>query len=755
MAWRSATLVSVAILGRGYAAEECTMGHDGPCSEQASRVEKREQVLLQLAHTERVAGRSLLREDTAVASNWSMAPCCASCGMKPFCSPNSGQCYRTKAKDYYASCPVSKTCEGSDCPIGYETSSEKSGRGQWCEVPRPPSAWSPLKTCAEGTGKMKVKVLAYNLFWWNLFGQRGGEDGRAGRKIASNSGGEEFDFIGFQECDDINRILGDAKRWGLSGDYGHLSGGRAIAIAYRKSRWTLISSGVEDVGEDSREQWYGKRSAHWGRFRHRDGRTVFFANHHGPLPVSKSGGCAGSATAYNIIRMIAENAHSTDAVFLVGDFNAQPWSSRIQSLDKYMHRVYTGSSHGGVDHIFSSCGGSHVVKSENLGTGGSDHDAITTVFEIPHQVTSDDTEPVEPAEAGEPVELVEPEASAVEASVCFNFGKGAVTSSSCSGHGSADSFLLPQNSDKLGDITWGCNVPGVGVALCDESRSLLILWKGGSSMVEVSLEPLAKPVGAISQDGLVYVACFGGEGKAGLAIVDPVAGKLLSTHEYSLTSGAFVHNVYSFNWNGKAEIMLAVLGNPWGAVGGDGLVLFDRAAKSFVPITTEKIHARSAVQQSDGVFYVLTQEPNSAPTKLVRLEKEGNSLNVAASTELPRRAAAGQWGADGGADVLLGTEPDTVFCTDRLPGDGRLYYYTYKDGAFKLEKEWSTGKHPRHAVIRENGDIVVSNKGDNTLTVFKGLAASPLAQDVKTETSPAAQQASFTLCAPKKMLTDC
>eukprot|EP00929_Paragymnodinium_shiwhaense_P055895 TRINITY_DN2797_c0_g2_i2.p1 TRINITY_DN2797_c0_g2~~TRINITY_DN2797_c0_g2_i2.p1 ORF type:complete len:428 (-),score=82.70 TRINITY_DN2797_c0_g2_i2:694-1977(-) len=416
-------VAALAFASAARASEKCSVSGDASLSEACSKEVQREQVLLQVSPA---ALAQIQRSNMAVSQNNSAsccggcdgkpfcspvsgncysskrksyydscgnaeedlaedasgdASCCGGCVGKPFCSPNSGSCYRSKAKDYYASCPV-EVCEGDDCPMGYSTSDESSGHGQWCEVAKPPSTWQALKTCAEGTGEMTVKLLSYNLFWWNLFGRRGGEDGRAGKKVATTSGPEEYDFIGFQECDDIKRILGDAERWGLSGEYGTLSGGRAIAIAYLKSRWTLISSGVENVGEDSRRQYYGKRSAHWGRFRNADGRTVFFANHHGPLPVSAGGGCAGSATAYNIMRMIAENAHAQDAVFLVGDFNAQPHSSRVKALDGFMHRVYTGSSHGGVDHIFSNCGGDHVAKTENLGSGGSDHDAITASFTL-------------------------------------------------------------------------------------------------------------------------------------------------------------------------------------------------------------------------------------------------------------------------------------------------------------------------------------------------------------------------------------
>eukprot|EP00929_Paragymnodinium_shiwhaense_P031979 TRINITY_DN177_c0_g3_i1.p1 TRINITY_DN177_c0_g3~~TRINITY_DN177_c0_g3_i1.p1 ORF type:complete len:465 (-),score=72.44 TRINITY_DN177_c0_g3_i1:506-1768(-) len=420
----------MAVAGGARAVEECVASGEAGTSDTCSKGAQRDQVLLQVSHAARMA--QVQRSAMTVAQNTSSssccdgcddgkpfcspysrncysskrkhyyesclksseepaepasgdASCCGGCVGKPFCSPGSGNCYRSKAKDYYASCPVVK-CEGDDCPMGYSESSDVSGHGQWCEVPKPPATWQALKTCAEGSGEMTVKLLSYNLFWWNLFGRRGGEDGRAGKTIATTSGPEEYDFIGFQECDDIGRVLGDAKRHGLSGDYGALNGGRAIAVAYLKTRWTLISSGVEDVGEDSRRQYYGKRSAVWGRFRHTDGRTVFFINHHGPLPVSAGGGCAGSATAYNILRTIADNAHSQDAVFLVGDFNAQPHSSRVKALDGFMHRVYTGSSHGGVDHIFSNCGGAHVTKTENLGSGGSDHDAITASFTIPSQV---------------------------------------------------------------------------------------------------------------------------------------------------------------------------------------------------------------------------------------------------------------------------------------------------------------------------------------------------------------------------------
>eukprot|EP00928_Gymnodinium_smaydae_P014467 TRINITY_DN15300_c0_g1_i1.p1 TRINITY_DN15300_c0_g1~~TRINITY_DN15300_c0_g1_i1.p1 ORF type:complete len:428 (+),score=80.12 TRINITY_DN15300_c0_g1_i1:66-1286(+) len=285
---------------------------------------------------------------------------------------------------------VIKPC-GSSCPVGYSPPVDfVKSPGRWCEIAKPKDSWrieqpaymaSPgVSASGDGT-KGQFKVLSYNLFWWNLFGVRGGNGRSAGAKIASGSKAGSFDVIGFQECDDITRILADAKEEGLEGDYVGIDGGRALGVAYLKSKWNFLSAGSENVGEDAPQEYYGLRSAQWVRLqRKEDGKTVFFANHHGPLPVSCGGGCTGSSTAYNILGMIASNMHKGDVVVLVGDFNAKPQSSRIQALDRHLHRVYSGSAHGGVDHIFCNGNGSAVLATENLGSGGSDHDAITATL---------------------------------------------------------------------------------------------------------------------------------------------------------------------------------------------------------------------------------------------------------------------------------------------------------------------------------------------------------------------------------------
>lgn len=222
--------------------------------------------------------------------------------------------------------------------------------------------------------------MNYNLFWWNLFDKHGGKDRSAGKLIAQTSDPEEYDLMGFQECGDRERVLDDAKQEGLQGEFETYDGGRGIAMAWRKSKWTLLAKGAEDVGEDSSAQYYGKRAAQWARLRHVDGKVVFFVNHHGPLPVSSGGGCAGSAAALNILKLISGNAYAGDTIILVGDFNAREDSSRIQELDRRLKRVFSGTSMGGVDHFYtSSCG---PVDAMDLGSGGSDHHALSAVFHI-------------------------------------------------------------------------------------------------------------------------------------------------------------------------------------------------------------------------------------------------------------------------------------------------------------------------------------------------------------------------------------
>lgn len=273
--------------------------------------------------------------------------------------------------------------------------------------------------------------------------------------------------------------------------------------------------------------------------------------------------------------------------------------------------------------------------------------------------------------------------------------------------------------------------------MCDEGRSAVILKTHGQT-VEIPLTPLSNPVGAVYFEGKLWVACFGGSPQPGLAVIDVTSKTLEAAYPYP--PGTFIHNVYAFNWGASKEIFVADLGNPWASppISGQGLVRFDRNSKSFVTDTTVGgLNARSAVQEDDGVFYVLTQEGGGAPTQLARLELQDEKLVVVANTFLAPR----NWG-DGGADVFLGQQPNTVFCTDRVEASGKLYHYEY-DGSFQQKGSWTTGSNPRYTTMVDD-DIVSCNQWGSSMTIFKGLAADP-ATAVQTQEVPAPAEVSFLL----------
>mmetsp|Transcript_68787 Transcript_68787/g.222251 ORF Transcript_68787/g.222251 Transcript_68787/m.222251 type:complete len:370 (+) Transcript_68787:77-1186(+) len=254
------------------------------------------------------------------------------------------------------------------------SSSPGLGIENWCHTGAPESGWSLKNSCAE-TGLESLTttmVLTYNLYWWNLFERRGGGD--AGALIAANG---PYDVMAFQECDNVSTVLRQAEHQGLPARYAGIQGGHALGMAYDKQRWELLETGVDDVAEDRPEQYYGLRGVQWVRLSERTtGKKVTFLNHHGPLRVGTGGACGRHATAWNLLHAIRQRAQIGDGLVLMGDFNAPLNNLEVQELQARLHLLYSGQVMGGIDHIFSNCGGSRVVSAENLGDGGSDHEAL-------------------------------------------------------------------------------------------------------------------------------------------------------------------------------------------------------------------------------------------------------------------------------------------------------------------------------------------------------------------------------------------
>merc|ERR1712048_730080 len=291
--------------------------------------------------------------------------CCTDCaGKLGFYSPSSGRCYKTQAKDYYQECPeVDSNAEKGECKVGGD---------EWCAA-TVPDANLGLRSCT--SLGMRVKALTYNLFWWNLFGQRGGAGGSAGKLVKSAAEGDSFDVVGFQECDDPNWIMGDAGM--TTEEYDYVRWG-SNTLAFKRTRFEKQAQGDgEFVAQDFGAYSY-RRGAHWVRLQEKaTGNKLFVMNHHGPLPVNTGGRCGGEATAYNLLAMIKKYSEPGDALLFMGDFNADGGSETVKSLQGYMDHVFNDW----VDNFFSNCGGDAVKETKNLGKGGSDHNALMTIIE--------------------------------------------------------------------------------------------------------------------------------------------------------------------------------------------------------------------------------------------------------------------------------------------------------------------------------------------------------------------------------------
>jgi hypothetical protein len=149
------------------------------------------------------------------------------------------------------------------------------------------------------------------------------------------------------------------------------------------------------------------RAAQWLRLKNKKtGAILLFVNHHGPLSVNSGGGKGGATAAQHLIQLVQNRGKKGDIVVLVGDFNANAGSLTIQELWKHLVLIYNGHSFGGVDNIFTNAAKTNVVEMKNLGSGGSDHDALTATIMVPGAATGEKRKQAQMATSDEPVEAV-------------------------------------------------------------------------------------------------------------------------------------------------------------------------------------------------------------------------------------------------------------------------------------------------------------------------------------------------------------
>jgi len=249
-----------------------------------------------------------------------------------------------------------------------------------CPQPGAPLPMVPQPPPPSGA---QIRVLSFNLEWWDNFDKGHPSEQYFFQTTQTNAGIDllraslPFDIMGFQECLDVNWMLAKA---GMSGEYDGRQGPEEVCVAWRKSTFQYVGDGFGYVSEDKQTEFWRKRGAQWLKLVHTgSGRNVVFINHHGPLPRDTGGSCGGVGTATNILSLIASQAKPGDAVVLLGDFNSGGNSQTIQALSQRMNRNAFGTVWGGLDNIFSNL---DAVSSNNLGNGGSDHQAMAAMLSL-------------------------------------------------------------------------------------------------------------------------------------------------------------------------------------------------------------------------------------------------------------------------------------------------------------------------------------------------------------------------------------
>ncbi|CAE7207621.1 unnamed protein product [Symbiodinium natans] len=198
-------------------------------------------------------------------------------------------------------------------------------------------------------GMLLVRVVTYNLYWWCVSDEYGNcpqyADGKGFQKLfARIQENGPFDLIGFQECDDVGKVI-TGTSLATSFEYYTPAKGNDAPMAWQHTKYRAVDGpGTVWIARDK----YGDRKMNWVRLQViGSSTTIFFANTHGPL--DQCGGGPGETVASNFINAVYSHKKPKDLVVFTGDFNCGSNQDTIKKLAEA-----TDSSYSGADHIFSS-----------------------------------------------------------------------------------------------------------------------------------------------------------------------------------------------------------------------------------------------------------------------------------------------------------------------------------------------------------------------------------------------------------------
>eukprot|EP00439_Symbiodinium_sp_Y106_P026307 s590_g3.t1 len=229
-------------------------------------------------------------------------------------------------------------------------------------------------------GGQPLVVVTYNLYWWCVSDEYGNcpqnKDGKGFQKLfARIQQNGPFDLIGFQECDDVGKVIGGTSL-AASFEYYTPKKGNDAPMAWQHSKFIAIEGpGTAWISRDK----YGDRHMNWVRLQViGSAATIFFANTHGPL--DQCGGGPGETVASNYVNAVYSHKKPGDLVVFTGDFNCGQNQDTIKKLAQAFELDATDTSYNGADHIFSS-GGTRVLWKGSSPGSPSDHQLLKAVLE--------------------------------------------------------------------------------------------------------------------------------------------------------------------------------------------------------------------------------------------------------------------------------------------------------------------------------------------------------------------------------------
>lgn len=326
--------------------------------------------------------------------------CCEKCSGSAFCSPNSGNCYDTQRKSYYASCPATTNGPDSSSPSPPSSASSSTCCGKcdsqyYCSPNSGNCYWSKNKeyyeTCKEPeTLENPMTVLSYNVMYSNFPSRLGGVSNNINRNLKP-------DVMGLQECMNMDQMQNAL--------------GRELLAARDTDTFNCIfykpGSGISYGGQsnhvylgDGNRDSYSKRYFSYTSLV-RNGVKFWVMSTHWCIRGPCSGSEAGRRhedSARRMLRFREEQGAGDAPTIIVGDLN-----SHMNNLDNDLGVQYflkngfdmAGKSDlwGGIDYVFVSKGHWKIGKTYIGDFGGSDHKPIQVDVDFADSVTATTVEP--------------------------------------------------------------------------------------------------------------------------------------------------------------------------------------------------------------------------------------------------------------------------------------------------------------------------------------------------------------------------